>query len=48
MLKQIKEMKDDIELRLQKMETEESYLRFSLGQMKQLIEDIESGKVELQ
>ncbi len=44
----IKEMMVSIEKRLERLEEEETYLRYSHGDMEQLLKDVESGKVELQ
>ena len=44
----INDMMNSIESRLIKLEEEEIYLRYSHGEMEQLLEDVKSGKVVLQ
>ncbi len=44
----INDMMNSIESRLIKLEEEETYLRYSYGEMEQLLKDVKNGKVELQ
>ncbi len=45
---EIKVMMVSISHRLDRLQEEENYLRYSYNDMEQLLKDVESGKVELQ
>ena len=45
---EVKEMMDSVKRRLAKLDEEETYLRFSLEGMEQLIEDIDCREAEMQ